>query len=46
MQVVSDADLGGCGLDRKSTTVGCEFLDGKLVQKGIQETNVCFVVNN
>ncbi|XP_052619574.1 secreted RxLR effector protein 161-like [Lactuca sativa] len=26
-----DAHLGGCGLDRKSTTGGCQFLDGKLV---------------
>ncbi|KAI3494744.1 hypothetical protein L1887_40442 [Cichorium endivia] len=27
----SDADLGGCGLDRKSTSGGCQLLDGKLV---------------
>jgi len=27
----SDADLGGCQLDRKSTSGGCQFLDGKLV---------------
>ncbi|KAL7597761.1 hypothetical protein Lser_V15G21859 [Lactuca serriola] len=31
VQALSDADLGGCGLDRKSTTGGCQFLDGKLV---------------
>jgi len=31
IQVYSDADLGGCGLDRKSTSGGCQFLDGKLV---------------
>ncbi|XP_042755605.1 secreted RxLR effector protein 161-like [Lactuca sativa] len=31
VQVFPDADLGGCGLDRKSTTGGCQFLDGKLV---------------
>ncbi|XP_023757624.1 uncharacterized mitochondrial protein AtMg00810-like [Lactuca sativa] len=31
VQAYSDADLGGCGLDRKSTTGGCQFLDGKLV---------------
>ena len=31
MQAFYDVDLGGCGLDRKSTTGGCRFLDGKLV---------------
>ncbi|KAL7603079.1 hypothetical protein Lser_V15G19227 [Lactuca serriola] len=31
VQAYSDADLGGCGLDRKSTSGGCQFLDGKLV---------------
>ncbi|XP_052627187.1 secreted RxLR effector protein 161-like [Lactuca sativa] len=31
VQSFSDADLGRCGLDRKSTTGGCQFLDGKLV---------------
>ena len=31
MQAFSDADLGGCGLDRKSTSGGCQILDGKLV---------------
>nr|KAJ0227036.1 hypothetical protein LSAT_V11C100049630 [Lactuca sativa] len=31
IQAFSDADLGGCRLDRKSTTGGCQFLDGKLV---------------
>ncbi|XP_052624770.1 uncharacterized mitochondrial protein AtMg00810-like [Lactuca sativa] len=31
IQVFSDADLGGCGLDRKITTGGCQFLDGKLL---------------
>ena len=31
VQAYSDADLGGCSLDRKSTTGGCQFLDGKLV---------------
>ena len=31
VQAFSDADLGGCGLDKKSTMRGCKFLDGKLV---------------
>ena len=31
VQSYSDADLGGCNLDRKSTSGGCQFLDGKLV---------------
>ena len=31
IQAFSNADLGGCGLDRKSITGGCQFLDGKLV---------------
>ncbi|KAL7582194.1 hypothetical protein Lser_V15G44348 [Lactuca serriola] len=31
VQAFLDADLGDCGLDRKSTTGGCQFLDGKLV---------------
>ena len=31
VQSFSDVDLGGCGMDRKSTTGGCQFLDGKLV---------------
>lgn len=31
VQTFSDADLGGCGLDRKITTRGCQFLDGKLM---------------
>ena len=31
MQAYSDGDLGGCGLDHKSTSGGCQFLDGKLV---------------
>jgi len=31
VEAFSDADLGGCGLDRKSTSGGCQFLDGKLV---------------
>ncbi|KAL7603279.1 uncharacterized mitochondrial protein AtMg00810-like [Lactuca sativa] len=31
MQAYSNADLGGSGLDRKSTSGGCQFLDGKLV---------------
>ena len=26
-----EADLGGCGLDQKSTTSGCQFLDGILI---------------
>ncbi|XP_042755639.1 secreted RxLR effector protein 161-like [Lactuca sativa] len=33
VQVYSDVDLGRCGLDRKSTTGGCQFLDGKLVSR-------------
>ncbi|XP_023764671.1 uncharacterized mitochondrial protein AtMg00810-like [Lactuca sativa] len=31
VQAFLDANLGGCGLDRTSTTGGCKFLDGKLV---------------
>ncbi|XP_023740658.1 uncharacterized mitochondrial protein AtMg00810-like [Lactuca sativa] len=31
VQEFLDADLGGCGLDRKSTMGGCQFLDGKLI---------------
>lgn len=31
MHTYSDADLGGCGLDQKSMTGGCQFLDEKLV---------------
>jgi len=31
IQAFSDSDLGGCTLDRKSTTGGCQLLDGKLV---------------
>ncbi|XP_023758472.2 uncharacterized mitochondrial protein AtMg00810-like [Lactuca sativa] len=31
VQAFLDADLGGCGLDRKSTTRGRQFLNGKLV---------------
>ncbi|KAI3524143.1 hypothetical protein L1887_02795 [Cichorium endivia] len=32
VQAFSDADLGGCGVDRKSTSGGCQFLDGKLIR--------------
>ena len=31
LHAFSDADLGGCNLDRKSTSGGCQFLGGKLV---------------
>ncbi|KAL7609881.1 hypothetical protein Lser_V15G14262 [Lactuca serriola] len=31
VQAYSDVDLGRCGLDRKSTTGVCQFLNGKLV---------------
>ena len=31
VQSYSDAYLGGCNLDRKSTSGGCQFLDEKLV---------------
>ncbi|KAI3700156.1 hypothetical protein L2E82_44775 [Cichorium intybus] len=31
VQEFSDADLGVCGLDQKSTSGGCQLLDGKLV---------------
>ena len=31
IQAYSDANLGGFQLDRKITTGGCQFLDGKLV---------------
>ncbi|XP_023755152.1 uncharacterized mitochondrial protein AtMg00810-like [Lactuca sativa] len=31
IQAFSDADLGGCQFDKKSTTGGCQLLDGKLV---------------
>ncbi|XP_023742340.1 uncharacterized mitochondrial protein AtMg00810-like [Lactuca sativa] len=30
IQAFSDSDLGGCTLDRKSTSGGCQLLDGKL----------------
>ncbi|KAI3762425.1 hypothetical protein L1987_52855 [Smallanthus sonchifolius] len=30
--VYTDSDFGGCCLDRKSTTGGCQFLDKKLIQ--------------
>lgn len=37
----SDAGLGGCGLDRKSTLGGSQFLDGKLVSwKSMKHTYV------
>ncbi|XP_042756580.1 uncharacterized mitochondrial protein AtMg00810-like [Lactuca sativa] len=31
IQAFSDVGLGGCKLDKKSTSSGCQFLDGKLV---------------
>ncbi|XP_052627001.1 uncharacterized mitochondrial protein AtMg00810-like [Lactuca sativa] len=31
IQAYSDSDFGGCSLDRKSTSGGCQLLDGKLV---------------
>lgn len=31
IKVYLDADLQGCQLDRKSNTMGCQFLDGMLV---------------
>ncbi|XP_023746296.1 secreted RxLR effector protein 161-like [Lactuca sativa] len=31
VQAYFDVDLGGCGLDRKSTSGGCQRLDEKLV---------------
>ncbi|KAI3510082.1 hypothetical protein L1887_25609 [Cichorium endivia] len=31
LQAFLDVDLGGCGLDWKSTSGGCQLLDGKLV---------------
>ena len=31
VQAYSNAALGGCGLARKNTIGGCQFLDGKLV---------------
>ncbi|XP_023762312.1 uncharacterized mitochondrial protein AtMg00810-like [Lactuca sativa] len=33
IQAFLDADLGGCNLDRKSTSGGCQLLDGKLVSR-------------
>lgn len=33
VQAFPNADLGGCGLDRKSTICGCQFLDNKLVSQ-------------
>ncbi|CAH1413683.1 unnamed protein product [Lactuca virosa] len=42
VQAFSDADLGGCGLDRKSTNGGCQFVDGKLVSwQSEKQTCVC-----
>ncbi|XP_023741986.1 uncharacterized mitochondrial protein AtMg00240-like [Lactuca sativa] len=32
IQAFSDADLGGCNFDRKSTSGGCQLLNGKLVR--------------
>ncbi|KAL7606688.1 hypothetical protein Lser_V15G15282 [Lactuca serriola] len=41
IQAFSDADLAGYGLDRKSTTGGYQFLDGKLVSwQSIKQTYV------
>ncbi|KAI3503844.1 hypothetical protein L1887_32298 [Cichorium endivia] len=31
IQAYSDSDLGGCSIDRKSTSGGCQFLYGKLI---------------
>lgn len=31
MKALTNAYLVGCGLDRKSTSCGCQFLDGNLV---------------
>ncbi|KAI3700454.1 hypothetical protein L2E82_45084 [Cichorium intybus] len=31
IQAYSDSDLGGCSIDHKSTSGGCQFLDGKLI---------------
>ncbi|KAI3494512.1 hypothetical protein L1887_40761 [Cichorium endivia] len=31
IQAYSNSDLGGCSIDRKSTSGGCQFLDGKLI---------------
>ncbi|KAI3493567.1 hypothetical protein L1887_40767 [Cichorium endivia] len=31
IQAYSDSDLGGCSIDRKSTSGGCQFLDRKLI---------------
>ncbi|XP_023734270.1 uncharacterized mitochondrial protein AtMg00810-like [Lactuca sativa] len=31
VQAYSDVDIGGCGLDQKSTSGVCQILDGKLV---------------
>ncbi|KAI3493174.1 hypothetical protein L1887_42164 [Cichorium endivia] len=31
IQAYSDSDLGGYSIDRKSTSGGCQFLDGKLI---------------
>ena len=31
VQAFTDSDLGGCNLDLKSTSGGCQFLDRKLV---------------
>ncbi|XP_023750567.1 uncharacterized mitochondrial protein AtMg00810-like [Lactuca sativa] len=44
VQAFSDADLGGCGLDRKSTTGRCQFLDGKLISWQSKKTYVSLSV--
>ncbi|KAI3510740.1 hypothetical protein L1887_17874 [Cichorium endivia] len=31
IQAYTDSDLGGCSIDRKSTSGGCQSLDGKLI---------------
>ncbi|KAL7618910.1 hypothetical protein Lser_V15G04210 [Lactuca serriola] len=44
IQAFSDEDLGGCTLDRKSTSGGCQLLDGKLVSWQSKK-QTCFAIS-
>ena len=41
----SDSDFAGCKLDRKSTTVGCQLLGGKLISWTSKKQNSVSIVN-
>ncbi|KAL4573963.1 hypothetical protein LXL04_020785 [Taraxacum kok-saghyz] len=46
VQSYSDADLGGCYLDRKSTSCGCQFLDGKLMPLYCDSESAIRIIHN